>query len=56
MFHMQEGQVSLSLLFKNPAHNAVSCFSCFNKIILTVISPHNQVLWILVLSALLRCF
>ena len=29
VFHMQEREFSLSLLFKIPVHNAVRCFSCF---------------------------
>ena len=29
MFHMQERQLSLSLLFKEPVHNAFRHFSCF---------------------------
>ena len=28
MFHMQEGQLLLSLLFKKPVHNAIRHFSC----------------------------
>ena len=30
MFHMQERQLLLSLIFKKPVHNAVRCFSCFS--------------------------
>ena len=33
MFHMQERQFSLSLLFKKPVQNAVRPFSCFRQII-----------------------
>ena len=29
MFHIQERQLLLSLLFKKPVHNAVRHFSCF---------------------------
>ena len=31
MFHMQERQLLLSLLFKKPVHNAIRRFSCLKK-------------------------
>ena len=31
MFHMQEGQLLLSSLFKKPVHNAIRPFSCLHE-------------------------
>ena len=38
MFHMQEGQLSLSLLFKKPVYNTIRHFSCYSFIFVFILS------------------